>query len=206
MYIVSLCATWDLALHSRALTFCGPARQWLELDQLNLLKEQYSNNIPTTSVYQYVVPIFPEILKLPPWRIPLVWTAALDHVWTTNISNKYWKDTCLSCSWSRRIVTTNTIIKTTSVCDVSSVSGGRGWLAGDTDALAGDGGRGRHTLQCQPARSRRWAVQVRVCPPQFSAHVYCGQTVAHLSYCWALVQHMWLSVTLTSHSSSTRHL
>jgi len=21
--------------------------------------------------------------------------------------------------------------------------------------------------------------------PQFSAHVYCGQTVAHLSYCWA---------------------
>jgi len=20
-------------------------------------------------------------------------------------------------------------------------------------------------------------------PPQFSAHVYCGQTVAHLSYC-----------------------
>jgi len=34
-------------------------------------------------------------------------------------------------------VTTNTIIKTTSVCDVSSVSGGRGWLAGDTDGLAG---------------------------------------------------------------------
>jgi len=24
--------------------------------------------------------------------------------------------------------------------------------------------------------------------PQFSAHVYCGQTVAHLSYCWALVR------------------
>jgi len=23
--------------------------------------------------------------------------------------------------------------------------------------------------------------------PQFSDHVYCGQTVAHLSYCWALV-------------------
>jgi len=23
--------------------------------------------------------------------------------------------------------------------------------------------------------------------PQFSAHVYCGQTVVHLSYCWALV-------------------
>ena len=29
----------------------------------------------------------------------------------------------------------NTIIKTTSVCDASSVGGGRGWLAGD-------GGRG----------------------------------------------------------------
>ena len=25
-------------------------------------------------------------------------------------------------------------------------------------------------------------------PPQFSAHVYCGQTVAHLSYSWALVK------------------
>ena len=24
-------------------------------------------------------------------------------------------------------------------------------------------------------------------PPHFSAHVYCGQTVAHLSYCWAVV-------------------
>ena len=27
----------------------------------------------------------------------------------------------------------------------------------------------------------------RGCNPQFSADVYCGQTVAHLSYCWALV-------------------
>jgi len=24
-------------------------------------------------------------------------------------------------------------------------------------------------------------------PPLFSARVYCGQMVAHLSYCWALV-------------------
>ena len=33
----------------------------------------------------------------------------------------------------------NTIIKTTSVCDgdARSVGGGRGWLAGDTDELAG---------------------------------------------------------------------
>ena len=43
----------------------------------------------------------------------------------------------------------NTTIKITSVCDgdARSVGGGRGWLAGDTDALAGwlmtgDGGRG----------------------------------------------------------------
>jgi len=31
----------------------------------------------------------------------------------------------------------NTIIKTTSICDASSVDGGRVWLAGDTDGLAG---------------------------------------------------------------------
>jgi len=34
---------------------------------------------------------------------------------------------------------------------------------------------------------------------QFSAHVYCGQTVAHLSYCWALVftsmQHGWMPLS-----------
>jgi len=50
----------------------------------------------------------------------------------------------------------NTTIKITSVCDGDawSVGGGRGWLAGDTDGLAGwpvtgDGRRG------QPASSRR---------------------------------------------------
>jgi len=31
----------------------------------------------------------------------------------------------------------NTVIKTTSVCDARSVGGGHGWLAGDTDGLAG---------------------------------------------------------------------
>ena len=45
-----------------------------------------------------------------------------------------------------------TIIKTTSVGDASSIG----------DGLAGDGGRGRHTVRCQPARSRLWVVQVRV--------------------------------------------
>jgi len=50
----------------------------------------------------------------------------------------------------------NTTIKITSVCDgdARSVGGGRGWLAGNTDGLAGwpvtgDGRRG------QPASSRR---------------------------------------------------
>jgi len=32
--------------------------------------------------------------------------------------------------------------------------------------------------------------------PHFSAHVYCGQTVAHLSYCWALVIVLQLSTAL----------
>ena len=43
-------------------------------------------------------------------------------------------------------------------------------------------------------RPRPWPYCVRWGPslpkghsPQFSAHVYCGQTVARLSYCWALV-------------------
>jgi len=54
------------------------------------------------------------------------------------------------------MITINTTIKTTSVFDgdARSVGGGRGWLAGDADGLAGlpvtgDGGRG------QPASNRR---------------------------------------------------
>ena len=46
------------------------------------------------------------------------------------------------------VIVINTTIKTTSVCDgdARSVGGGRGWLAGDTNGLAGwpvtgDGGR-----------------------------------------------------------------
>jgi len=41
-------------------------------------------------------------------------------------------------------------------------------------------GPGHTVLHADPAPPT-WA------QPQFSAHVYCGQTVAHLSYCWALV-------------------
>ena len=56
------------------------------------------------------------------------------------------------------------------------VGGGHGRLAGDTDGLAGDGGRGRsgrgqYALQCQPARSWRWTVQVHTC-------VQCTQGLA----------------------------
>jgi len=51
------------------------------------------------------------------------------------------------------VIVISSTIKTTSVCDgdARSVSGGRGWLTGDTDGLAGDGDGGRG----QPARSRR---------------------------------------------------
>jgi len=42
-----------------------------------------------------------------------------------------------------------------------------GWLAGD--GRRGRSGRGRHTLRCQPARSGRWAVEVRVFTPHTGA-------------------------------------
>jgi len=32
-------------------------------------------------------------------------------------------------------------------------------------------------------------------PPHFSVHVYCGQTVAHLSNCWAVVMHVFVTAT-----------
>jgi len=56
-------------------------------------------------------------------------------------------------------------ITNTSICDgdARTVGGGRGWLAGD-------GGRGRHTLPSQPARSRHSAVEVRV----FTLHTGAG--------------------------------
>ena len=41
-------------------------------------------------------------------------------------------------------------------------------------------------------------------PLQFSAHVYCGQTVAHLSYCWALVM-VALTILHSVNDFSVRH-
>ena len=42
-------------------------------------------------------------------------------------------------------------------------------------------GLGNVVLNVDPAQPPRDTA------PQFSAHVCCGQTVAYLSYCWALV-------------------
>jgi len=39
----------------------------------------------------------------------------------------------------------------------------------------------RHCVRWGPSSPKKGT------DPQFSAHVYCGQTVAHLSYCWAVV-------------------
>jgi len=44
-------------------------------------------------------------------------------------------------------------------------------------------GPGHIVLDGDPVGTQR----PRAAPPHFSAHVYCGQTVAHLSNCWALV-------------------
>jgi len=47
-------------------------------------------------------------------------------------------------------------------------------------------GQGDAVLDGDPAPPRKGAQQP---PPHFSAHVYCSQSVAHLSYCWAVVNH-----------------
>jgi len=45
-------------------------------------------------------------------------------------------------------------------------------------------GPGHTALDGDPVGTQR----PTAAPPHFSAHVYCGQTVAHLSNCWALVK------------------
>jgi len=60
-----------------------------------------------------------------------------------------------------------------------------GWV--DQDATYGKEigfGPGHIVLDGDPVGTHR----PTAAPPHFSAHVYCGQTVAHLSKCWALVQ------------------
>jgi len=42
---------------------------------------------------------------------------------------------------------------------------------------------GQHPLTGQRAANFRLLATPTAAPPHFSAHVYCGQTVAHLSNC-----------------------
>ena len=67
-----------------------------------------------------------------------------------------------------------------SVCNVG-VLWPNGWMDQDETWHAGRPVSRPHCVRWGPSPPQRGAV------PQFSAHVYCGQTVAHLSYCWALV-------------------
>ena len=48
-------------------------------------------------------------------------------------------------------------------------------------------GPGHIVLDSDPVGTQR--PSPTTAPVQFSAHVYCGQTVAHLSNCWALVNY-----------------
>jgi len=50
------------------------------------------------------------------------------------------------------------------------------------------GGRPRLKRHCVGWRPSSPHGKGHSSPPYFSAHVYCGQTVAHLSNCWALVK------------------
>jgi len=72
----------------------------------------------------------------------------------------------LSAYWRSAVRIIITIVKTTS--EVGDGDGRRDWLA--SDGGRGRSGSGRHTLRCEPARSRRWAVEVRV----FTLHTRAG--------------------------------
>ena len=73
------------------------------------------------------------------------------------------------------------------VCDVAVLS--NGWIDHDATWYGGRPQSRRHCvwwgLSSPPPKNGH--------SPQFSAHVYCGQTDAdaHLSYCWALVTLHW---------------
>ena len=77
------------------------------------------------------------------------------------------------------------VLSVLSVCYVG-VLWPNGWMNQDATWYRG---RPRHRRHCV-----RWGFQFPMpngkrqsSPPHFMAHVYCGQTVAHLSNCWALV-------------------
>ena len=68
-----------------------------------------------------------------------------------------------------------------SVCDVG-VLWPNGWMDQDATRYGGRPRPSPHCVRCGDPASPTAA------PPHFSAHVYCGHTVAHLSYCWDLLQ------------------
>ena len=75
------------------------------------------------------------------------------------------------------------------VCNVG-VLWPNGWMAQDTTWYGGRPQPRRHCVGWEPSSPHG---KGHNSPPHFSAnvvlaHVYCGQTVAHLSNCWALVQ------------------
>jgi len=64
-----------------------------------------------------------------------------------------------------------------------------GWIKMPLGTDVGLGlGPGDIVLHGDSAPPRKGAQQLpHLSPPHFTTHVYCGQTVAHLSNCWALV-------------------
>jgi len=68
------------------------------------------------------------------------------------------------------------------------------WIDQDATWYEGRPRPGRIVLHGDPAPPPK-----RGTASQFLAHVYCGQTVAHLSYCWALVDHFYEAVYLYKH-------
>jgi len=75
-----------------------------------------------------------------------------------------------------------------SVCDVG-VLWPNGWMDQDETWHGGMPRPRRHCVRWRPSSSpppqKRKGAQHS---PQFSAHVYCVQTIAYLSYCWAIAK------------------
>jgi len=75
-----------------------------------------------------------------------------------------------------------TVFKTVPLCDVD-VLWPNGWMDQDTTWYGGRPRPRGHCLRWGPSSP----TERNTAAPHFLAHVYCGQTVAHLSNCWALV-------------------
>jgi len=84
-------------------------------------------------------------------------------------------------------------------CPISNVGvlWPNGWMDQDATWYGNRPRPGDIALDGDPSPPRKGAQQ-----PHFSGHVYCGQTVAHLSNCWALVH---LSITQSMSLKSINH-